>query len=40
MRDSPAGGVTFEADRTVDLSAGRVLVLDFDANRGGWIFRT
>ena len=40
MRDSPAGAVTFEADRTVDLPAGRVLVLDFDANRGGWIFRT
>lgn len=40
MRDSAAGEFTFVADRTVDLQAGRVLVLDFDANRGGWIFRT
>lgn len=40
MRDSATGGFTFVVDRTVDLQAGRVLVLDFDANRGGWIFRT
>ncbi|MFO1316989.1 MAG: hypothetical protein U1F58_15450 [Burkholderiales bacterium] len=40
MRDAASGDFNFVEDRTVDLEAGRVLVLDFDANRGGWIFRT
>ncbi len=40
MRDAATGDFSFVADRTVQLGPGRVLVLDFDANRGGWIFRT
>ncbi len=40
LRDKATGDFNFVEDRTVELKPGRVLVLDFDANRGGWIFRT
>lgn len=39
MRDTVAGDFGFVADRTVDLAEGRVLVIDFDAKEGGWLFR-
>lgn len=39
MRDTPAPGFGHVAERTVDLAPGRVLVIDFDAKEGGWVFR-
>jgi hypothetical protein len=39
MRDAPAPEFGHVAERTVDLAPGRVLVIDFDAKEGGWVFR-
>jgi hypothetical protein len=39
MKDTPAPGFGHVAERTVDLAPGRVLVIDFDAKEGGWVFR-
>ncbi len=39
MKDAASGGFGFTADRTIDLQPGRVLVIDFDAKEGGWVFR-
>jgi hypothetical protein len=39
MKDAASGGFGFMADRTIDLQPGRVLVIDFDAKEGGWVFR-
>lgn len=39
MKDTVGGDFRFVADKTVDLPAGRVLVIDFDAKEGGWVFR-
>lgn len=40
LSDTADGRTTFDVDRVVDLRPGRVLVLDFDAKVGGWVFRT
>jgi hypothetical protein len=39
LRDTAEGGFGYVKDRTVDLKPGRVLVIDFDAKEGGWVFR-
>jgi hypothetical protein len=39
MKDTIAGGFRYVGERTVDLASGRVLVIDFDAKEGGWVFR-
>jgi hypothetical protein len=39
MKDSVAGDFGFTGNRTVDLKPGQVLVIDFDAKNGGWLFR-
>jgi hypothetical protein len=39
LKDAPAGGFGYVTDRTIDLASGRVLVIDFDAKEGGWVFR-
>jgi len=39
MKDTATGGFGYVKDRTIDLAAGRVLVIDFDAKEGGWVFR-
>jgi hypothetical protein len=39
LKDTVAGEFTFVGDRAIDLRPGRVLVIDFDAKEGGWVFR-
>jgi hypothetical protein len=39
LTDTADGSGVVVAERTVDLKAGRVLVIDFDANAGGFVFR-
>jgi hypothetical protein len=39
MKDTVDGGFGIVADRAIDLAPGRVLVIDFDAKEGGWVFR-
>jgi len=39
LTDSADGSGATEAMRTVDLKPGRVLVIDFDAKAGGFVFR-
>jgi hypothetical protein len=39
MKDSASAGFGYVGERTVDLAPGRVLVIDFDAKGGGWVFR-
>ncbi len=39
LKDTVTGDFTFVGDRAIDLAPGRVLVIDFDAKEGGWIFR-
>jgi hypothetical protein len=39
MKDTLAGGFSYVGERTVDLKSGNVLVIDFDAKEGGWVFR-
>lgn len=39
MKDTAGGDFRFVAEKTVDLPPGRVLVIDFDAKEGGWVFR-
>ena len=39
LADNPAGEFTFAHDATVDLSPGRVVVIDFDPAQGGFVFR-
>lgn len=39
LRDTPAGAFTHAADRTVDVVGGRVLIIDFRAAQGGFVFR-
>jgi hypothetical protein len=39
LSDTADGAVRFRAERSVELVAGRVLVIDFDDKQGGWIFR-
>ena len=39
LADAPGGVVTFESDTTIDLAPVRVVVIDFDAGKGGFLFR-
>ena len=38
LADGPAGAFTFSSDKTVDLRPGHVVVIDFDATKGGFVF--
>jgi hypothetical protein len=38
LSDTADGIVGYREERTVDLRPGRVLVIDFDARQGGWVF--
>lgn len=40
LRDRAEGGFNFNRDETVDLPAGRVLLIDFNASQGGFLFRS
>ena len=40
LADGPTGAFTFVRDATIDLAPGRVVVIDFDAAQGGFIFRS
>jgi hypothetical protein len=39
LKDAPEAGPGFVAEHRVELKPGRVLVIDFDAKEGGWVFR-
>jgi hypothetical protein len=39
LKDAPVGDFGFVTERAIRLEAGRVLVIDFDAKEGGWVFR-
>jgi hypothetical protein len=39
LADTADGKVGHTAERAIDLRPGRVLVIDFDAKAGGWVFR-
>ena len=39
LADDPTGAFTSAAEATVDLQAGRVVVIDFDPAKGGFVFR-
>jgi hypothetical protein len=39
LGDSPAGGFDHVKEATVTLKPGAILLLDFDAKAGGWLFR-
>lgn len=38
LSDTADGGPGYRGERTIDLKPGRVLVIDFDARKGGWVF--
>lgn len=38
LADGPGGEFTYVAEQTVDLAPGRVLVIDFNAGKGGFVF--
>ena len=40
LADSPTGEFTFASDTTIDLAPGRVVVIDFDPQAGGFVFRS
>jgi len=39
LRDRPEGGFNYVREETLELAAGRVLVIDFNAAQGGFVFR-
>jgi len=39
LADTTDGSIGFRGEHSVDLKPGRVLVIDFDAAKGGWLFR-
>jgi hypothetical protein len=39
MKDAADGGFGVVAEQALALAPGRVLVIDFDAKEGGWVFR-
>jgi hypothetical protein len=39
LADTPDRSVEFRAERVIELKPGGVLVIDFDAKQGGWVFR-
>jgi hypothetical protein len=40
LRDRPAGEFNFVKEQTVELASGRVLLIDFNAAQGGFVFRS
>jgi hypothetical protein len=38
LRDRPEGGFNYVKDQTVELAAGRTLIIDFNAAKGGFAF--
>lgn len=38
LSDAPGGEFTFSSDTTIDLRPGHVVVIDFDATKGGFVF--
>ena len=38
LADDPSGTFTFTKDATIDLAPGRVVVIDFDPAKGGFVF--
>jgi len=40
LRDRPGEGFNYEKEHTVELAPGRVLLIDFNAAKGGFVFRT
>ncbi|CAG1004489.1 hypothetical protein BURK1_03119 [Burkholderiales bacterium] len=40
LGDAPAPGFGYVKETTVTLKPGAILLLDFDANAGGWVFRS
>jgi hypothetical protein len=40
LADDPSGAFTFTREATIDLAAGRVVVIDFDPVQGGFVFRS
>jgi len=39
LSDNPEGRFNYTAERTIDLAAGRALLIDFSAREGGFVFR-
>lgn len=39
LSDNPQGEFNYVAERTIELAAGRVLLIDFNATAGGFVFR-
>jgi len=39
LRDKPEGDFNYVKEQTVDLTAGHVLLIDFNASQGGFVFR-
>ena len=39
LADGPTGEFTFTSDTTIELAPGRVVVIDFDPQHGGLVFR-
>lgn len=40
LADGPDGSFAYRSDTTVDLAAGRVVVIDFDPTKGGFVFHS
>lgn len=40
LADGPDGAFNYSSDTTVDLAAGRVVVIDFDPTKGGFVFHS
>ena len=40
LGDAPTPGFGYERETTVDLPPGAILLIDFDAKAGGWVFRS
>ena len=40
LRDRPEGGFNYVKEQTIELDAGRVLLIDFNATQGGFLFRS
>jgi len=38
LGDGPDGAFTYTSDKTIELRPGHVVVIDFDASRGGFVF--
>jgi len=39
LSDNAQGEFNYVAERTIELAAGRVLLIDFNATAGGFVFR-